>query len=49
MPAIERVELHSGSSAWHARNAFVFAFYCAGMRFKDVCILRLSDLPRRRR
>lgn len=46
MHAIEDVKLEAGSKAWHARNAFVFSFYCAGMRFKDVCLLRRSDIHR---
>jgi integrase/recombinase XerD len=46
MRAIETVELKVGSPAWHARNAFVFAFYCAGMRFKDVCLLERRDFAR---
>ena len=44
MQAIEDVNLEVGSKTWHARNAFVFSFYCAGMRFKDVCLLRRGDL-----
>ena len=44
MRRIEEVELKAGSAAAHARDAFVFSFYCAGMRFKDVCLLRRSDL-----
>jgi integrase/recombinase XerD len=44
MQKLETVELKKDSAAWHARNAFVFAFYCAGMRFKDVCLLKREDL-----
>lgn len=46
MRAIEEVELKEGGKACVARDAFVFAFYAAGMRWKDICLLRLGDFRR---
>jgi integrase len=46
MRAIEEADLPEDGIRRHARDAFVFSFYCAGMRFKDVCLLRRSDLRR---
>lgn len=46
MRAIEEADLPEGGIRRHARDAFVFAFYCAGMRFKDVVLLRVGDFKR---
>ncbi len=36
---LEQLELPKGTQVWHARNCFLFAFYCAGMRFSDLAML----------
>lgn len=36
--------LTPGTSLWHCRNYFLFAFYCAGLRFGDVCLLKWSNV-----
>lgn len=42
--AIEKHELDPGSSLFHARNAFMFSFYCAGIRFSDICRLKWVNI-----
>jgi integrase/recombinase XerD len=37
--AIENLLLEPKSGIWHARNVFLFAFYCAGVRFSDVALM----------
>lgn len=46
MRAMEEAELPEDGIRRHARDAWVLSFYCAGMRFKDVCLLRRSDIRR---
>ena len=41
---IETLELELGGLVWHARNFFLFSFYCAGMRFTDVATLCWRNL-----
>lgn len=38
--ALEALELAEGSLDWHSRNAFLFSFYCAGIRVGDLLQLR---------
>lgn len=40
---IENLELEEGTSIWHTRNVWLFAFYFAGIRISDVIELRHSD------
>ncbi|MEM6269159.1 MAG: phage integrase SAM-like domain-containing protein [Bacteroidota bacterium] len=37
---IEELNLEPGSAIWHTRNAFLFMYYCAGMRVGDLLQLR---------
>ena len=41
---LEKVKLPSESPLWHARNIFLFAFYCSGIRFGDVCQLKWDNV-----
>lgn len=38
--ALEGLKLAPGSLGWHCRNAFMFSFYCAGIRAGDLLLLR---------
>ena len=40
---VEASELEEGSSIWHTRNVWLFAFYFAGVRISDVLEMRWSD------
>lgn len=42
--AIEALDLGEGTLLWHVRNYFLFSFYCAGVRFKDLCLLKWADV-----
>lgn len=42
--AMEGLMLPSGSDLWHARNYFLFSFYCAGIRFGDLCCLKWENI-----
>lgn len=42
--AITALDLKEGSSIWHARNYFLFSFFCCGVRFKDVCFLTVGNV-----
>jgi site-specific recombinase XerD len=42
--AIEKLELDPNSRIDHARNTFLFAFYCAGIRFIDICLLKWENV-----
>lgn len=42
--AIETLKLEKGSLQWNVRNAFLFSFYCAGIRAGDVLQLRWSNV-----
>lgn len=42
--AIEDLELDQHSWLAHSRDAFLFSFYSAGIRFGDICCLRWSDI-----
>lgn len=38
------LELEEGSAEWHTRNAFLFSFYCAGIRAGDLLQLRWGNV-----
>lgn len=40
---LENVDLPKGSNPWHSRNYFIFSFYCAGIRFTDLCDMRWKN------
>lgn len=42
--ALEQIELEWGTGIRVARDAFVFATYCGGIRFGDLCTLTASNL-----
>lgn len=41
---INELDLPVGSNIWHARNAFILAFYLCGMRFGDLALLRWRNV-----
>ena len=44
---IERLvelDLAKGSMKWHCRNAFMFSYYCAGIRVRDILHLRWLNI-----
>ena len=41
---VEGLELEPGSMLWHARNYFLFSFYCAGIRAGDLIQLRWCNI-----
>ena len=41
---IEKLELENNTNIWHARNAFVIAFYFCGMRFGDLASLQWKNI-----
>lgn len=41
---MEALDLEPGSWVWHARNYWLFSFYCGGVRFSDVCRLRQKNI-----
>jgi integrase len=42
--AIEAIDLEEGSLIWHVRNYFLFAFYGAGIRFRDVARMEWGNV-----
>lgn len=42
--AIEALSLEEGSLIWNCRNAFLFSFYCAGIRAGDLLQLRWCNI-----
>ncbi len=44
LEAIWAVELKPMSAKWHARNAFFFSYYCAGIRAGDLLQLRWANI-----
>jgi integrase/recombinase XerD len=42
--AIESLDIKQGTSLWHTRNYFLYAFYNAGIRFGDICTLKWSNI-----
>ncbi len=46
-PEIEKIiglELEEGTKLWHTRNYFLFSFYCAGVRFGDLAVLKWNNI-----
>jgi integrase len=41
---VEALELEENSSLWHIRNYFLFSFYCAGKRIRDIIQLKWKDI-----
>ncbi|MBT4338469.1 MAG: site-specific integrase [Bacteroidetes bacterium] len=41
---IEDAKFPEDSSLWHARNYFLFSFYCRGMNFIDMVLLQKSNI-----
>lgn len=41
---IEALSLEKGSSLWHVRNYFLFSFYCAGIRFTDLALMKWDNI-----
>lgn len=41
---IENHKFPSGQLIWHAKNAFLFSFYCAGMRASDIIQLKWKNI-----
>lgn len=44
--AIKNLELTEGSQIWHIRNYWLFSFYCAGIRFGDLCRLKKTNIKK---
>ncbi|MBR5396461.1 MAG: site-specific integrase [Bacteroidales bacterium] len=42
--SIIELDLEEGSTDWNTRNAFLFSFYCAGIRAGDLLQLRWSNI-----
>lgn len=42
--SLEALELVEGSLDWNSRNAFLFSFYCAGIRIGDLLQLRWANV-----
>jgi len=42
--AIEDLRLKPGSTLWHTRNYFMFSFWCFGIRFTDLALLRWENI-----
>lgn len=41
---LKEFHLEPNSSLWHARNYFLFSFYCAGIRVSDLIRLKWGDI-----
>ncbi len=44
MRSIKNLDLENGSLIWNVRNAFMFSFYCAGIRCGDLLQLRWNNI-----
>jgi site-specific recombinase XerD len=44
MSKIEDVNLPENSLDWHTRNAYMFSYYCAGIRISDLLILKWNNI-----
>ena len=42
--ALKGLDLKPNSALWHTRNYFLFSFYCAGIRFGDLCRLTWENV-----
>jgi integrase len=41
---IEKTNFDKNSKEWHTKNFFLFSFYCAGIRFGDLCMLKWKNV-----
>lgn len=41
---IENLSFEQGSRIWHARNYFLFSFYCMGINFADMAHLKMNNI-----
>jgi integrase len=41
---IETLKLPKDSYGWHVKNFWLFSYYCAGIRFGDICTLKWSHI-----
>jgi integrase len=41
---VEDLDLSEGTLIWHVRNAFMFSFYCAGIRASDILQLNWNNI-----
>ncbi|AMS27816.1 hypothetical protein AEM51_13095 [Bacteroidetes bacterium UKL13-3] len=41
---LEALELEENTILWHVRNYFLFSFYCAGKRIRDIIQLKWKDI-----
>ena len=48
MERVKALDLKEGSLIWHCRNAFLFSFYCAGVRAGDLVQLRWCNISEER-
>lgn len=39
-----QINIGHGEAIWHTKNRYLFSFYCAGIRFKDVCLLTWDNV-----
>jgi integrase/recombinase XerD len=42
--SIKKLMLTPASKIWHAKNYFLFSYYCNGMRFGDICTLKWYNI-----
>lgn len=43
---LKKLELPEDSGLFHSRNAFLFSFYCAGIRIRDLLQLKWKDIKK---
>lgn len=48
MIRLKKLEFPVNTDLWHARNYFLFSFYCMGMNFTDMAHLKLSNIVENR-
>jgi integrase len=41
---IEALKLEENSLIWHVKNAFLFSYYCAGIRISDILLIRWKNI-----
>jgi integrase/recombinase XerD len=46
--AIENLDLKFDTPVWHARNYFMFSYYCAGINFIDMAYLKAENIQQGR-
>ena len=46
--AIEKIDTKQSSLTWNVRNAFLFSFYCAGIRVSDILLLKWKNIKHKR-